>query len=179
MLREYVLAVAQEMARSRLPVLMVNESYLGLGISPALFRDFVLEDDRAIVKAIHESGLPSVFHVCGRSQALLELMAATGADGIETLTPPSAGGDVDLSDAKQRVGHQVCLRGGFNQHMLAHGDETEIVNAVRHCLDQAASGGGYILGPTGFLTQEVTPGDLRLFCETARAYSATGLDRSD
>lgn len=170
MLREYMVTVAQEMARSQLRVLMVNESYVGLGISPTLFRDFVFEDDRAIVKAIHDAGLPTVFHVCGRSQALLELMVDTGTEGIETLTPASAGGDVDLGEAKRRVGHRVCLRGGFNQHVLAQGDEAEIVNTVRRCLSQASEGGGYILGPTGFLTEEVTPEALHVFCETARAY---------
>lgn len=171
MLREYIVTVAQEMARSQLRVLMVNESYVGLGISPALFRNFVLEDDRHIVRAIHDAGLPTVFHVCGRSKALLKLMADSGADGIETLTPLSAGGDVDLGDAKQRVGDRVCLRGGFNQHVLARGNEAEMVEAVRRCLDQASEGGGYILGPTGFLTEEVSLETLHRFCETARTYS--------
>jgi uroporphyrinogen decarboxylase len=172
MLREYIITVAQEMSRSRLRVLMVNESYVGLGISPTFFHDFVFQDDQRIVGAIHEVGLPTVFHVCGRSQALLELMADTGADGIETLTPPPAGGDVSLSDAKRRVGDRVCLRGGFNQHVLAHGDETQIVETVQCCLEQAAEAGGYILGPTGFLTEEVSLEALHLFCSTARTYSA-------
>jgi hypothetical protein len=171
MLREYTVKAAQEMAHSRLRVLMVNESYVGLGISPTLFRDFVFQDDRRIASAIHEAGLPTVLHVCGRSQALLELMAETGADGVETLTPSPAGGDVDLGDAKQRVGDRVCLRGGFNQHVLAHRDETQIVETVQRCLEQAAKAGGYILGPSGFLTEEVSPEAVHLFCETARAYS--------
>ena len=174
-LREYMLAFVQEMARSQLRVLMVNESYVGLGLSPSVFREFVLEDDKAIVQAINATGLPTVFHVCGRSDALLELMAATGADGIETLTPPTAGGDVDLGKAKQRVGNQVCLRGGFDQHVLARGDEKEIVSTVERCLVQAAEGGGYILQPSGFLTEEVTLQALHLFCDTAKSYAAKQL----
>jgi uroporphyrinogen-III decarboxylase len=171
-LREYLVACVHEMARSRVQVIMVNESQVGLGLSPKVFGDFVLDDDRAIVDAINEEGLVTVFHVCGRSKALLELMADTGADGIETLTPPSAGGDVQLADAKRRVGHRVCLRGGFDQHVLARGEKEEIASTVRACLDDALEGGGYILGPTGFLTHEVTPRALCAFFEAAMAHPA-------
>ena len=171
-LREYLVECVHEMARSRIQVIMVNESQVGLGLSPGMFRDFVLDDDKAIVDAIHEEGLLTVFHICGRSSALVELMADTGADGIETLTPPSAGGDVTLADAKRRVGHRVCLRGGFDQHLLARGDEEEIASNVWSCLDEASEGGGYILGPTGFLTHEVTRRALGVFSEAAMAHPA-------
>jgi hypothetical protein len=171
-LREYLVACVHEMARSRVQVIMVNESQVGLGLSPKVFGEFVLDDDKVIVDAIHEEGLVTVFHVCGRSAALLELMADTGADGIETLTPPSAGGDAELGEAKRRVGHRVCLRGGFDQHVLARGDGEEIATTVRACLDDASEGGGYILGPTGFLTHEVTPRALRAFFEAAIGHPA-------
>lgn len=172
MLREYIVALVQQMAQSQLRILMINESYAGLGLSPSIFRSFILKDDRSIVQAIHEAGLPTVFHICGQSRALLELMADTGADGLETLTPPTAGGDVDLGEAKQRVGNRVCLRGGFDQHVLAKGDEAEIMSSVRRCLDQAAEGGGYILSPSGFLTEEVTLQALHQFYQAAGTHPA-------
>ena len=45
-------------------------------------------------------------------------MADTGPDAIETLTSNRSSGDVDLADAKQRIGDRVCLFGGFNEHLL-------------------------------------------------------------
>ena len=46
---------------------------------------------------------------------LLERIADMGPDAMETLTPPGMGGDVDLAEAKRRVGERVCLVGGWDQ----------------------------------------------------------------
>jgi hypothetical protein len=46
---------------------------------------------------------------------ILELIADMKPDAMETFTPSSLGGDADLAEAKQRIGHCVCLIGGFDQ----------------------------------------------------------------
>ena len=38
-----------------------------------------------------------------------------GPDAMETFTPPDMGGDVDLAEAKRRIGDKVCMIGGFDQ----------------------------------------------------------------
>jgi len=40
-------------------------------------------------------------------------------DAMETFTPPGMGGDVDIAEAKRRIGDRVCMIGGFDQfHFL-------------------------------------------------------------
>jgi hypothetical protein len=169
-LREWLVECVREVGRSKLQVIVLNESHVGLGLSPRIFKEFILPEDRLIVEAMQEAGMLVLYHICGRSSSLLELMAETGADGIETLTPPEAGGDTDLEDAKRRVGSRVCLRGGFNQHFPVGRSADEVEKEVRRCLDAAARGGGYILAPSGFFASGVTDDHLAAFRQAAVAY---------
>ena len=66
------------------------------------------------------------FHTCGRATLLLEDIADTGPDAVETLTFNRSSGDVDLADAKRRIGDRVCLFGGFNEHILHEGDADDV-----------------------------------------------------
>ena len=70
-------------------------------------------------------------------------------DAMETFTPTQMGGDVNLAEAKKRIGDQVCMIGGFDQfHYLTGCTPQETRAAVRRCFEAAGSGGGYILCPS-------------------------------
>ena len=98
---------------------------------------------------------------------ILEDMAETGPDAIETLTSSRSSGDVDLVDAKRRIGNRVCLFGGFNEHLLHEADADAVREEVRRCLDAAMEGGGYVLRSTGQIFN-AKPGLIEVMCETAR-----------
>ena len=68
---------------------------------------------------------------------------------IETLTSNRSSGDVDLADAKRRIGDRVCLFGGFNEHLLHEADADAVREEVERCLDAAMAGGGYVLALDG------------------------------
>jgi uroporphyrinogen-III decarboxylase len=68
---------------------------------------------------------------------------------METFTPIGMGGDMDLAQAKRRIGEKVCFIGGFDQFHYFLGctpEETRL--AVRRCFETAGVGGGYILSPS-------------------------------
>ncbi len=68
---------------------------------------------------------------------------------METLTPPGIGGDVDLKEAKGRIGDGVCMIGGFDQfHYFASCSPEETRAGVRSCFEEAGEGGGYIPSPS-------------------------------
>ena len=80
---------------------------------------------------------------------ILELLIEVGSDALETLTPPSMGGDVDLAELKKRVGDKVALIGGFDQYNGFENATPEETRAhVRHCFETAGVGGGYIMNPS-------------------------------
>ena len=96
----------------------MNETWVGVGVSLEHFREFMKPYEEECVQAAHDAGYLVSFHNCGRATLLLEDIADTGPDAIETLTSNRSSGDVDLADAKRRIGDRVCLFGGFNEHLL-------------------------------------------------------------
>jgi uroporphyrinogen-III decarboxylase len=145
----------------------LNETWVGVGVAPDQFREFMKPYDTECVEAAHEAGYLVSFHNCGRATLLLEDMADTGPDAIETLTSDRSSGDVDLADAKRRIGNRVCLFGGFNEHLLHEADADAVRDEVKRCLDAAMEGGGYILRSTGQIF-DAKPGLIEVACETAR-----------
>lgn len=145
----------------------MDETWVGAGVAPEHFREFMKPYDIECVEAAHEAGYFVSFHVCGRATLLLEDIADTATDALETITSDRSSGDVNLADAKQRIGDRVCLFGGFNEHLLYETDANGVRDEVKRCLDAAMEGGGYILRSTGQIFH-TRPGMIELMCETAR-----------
>ena len=79
----------------------------------------------------------------------LEKIADMGPDAMETFTPRFLGGDVELSEAKRRIGSRVCMIGGFDQfHHLIGCTPEDTRRAVRQCFEDAGEDGGFILCPS-------------------------------
>ncbi|MBA7567668.1 hypothetical protein ES708_09383 [subsurface metagenome] len=115
-------------------------------ISPQIFNDFVAPYDSVVIQTAHEAGQRIAYHTCGGMMPILEDIAAMKPDAMETFTPPAMGGDVDLAEAKLRIGDRVCMIGGFDQFHYFKGCSPEQTRAaVRSCFEQAGAKGGYIL----------------------------------
>ncbi len=119
--------------------------HIGNFVSPETYRRQIMPFDKKVVRALHQRGLPTTYHDCGMLMHVIELIADTGTDCIETLTPPPFGGDVDLAAAKKLVGGRVCLIGGFHQSAIERGTPEQVEERVRQCIEAAGPGGGYIL----------------------------------
>ncbi len=118
-------------------------------ISPRIFEEFVAPYDTETIELLHQAGQKVVYHTCGGMMPILEKIAATGTDAMETFTPPAMGADVDLAEAKRRVGDRVCMIGGFDQaHFLMSCTPEETRAEVRRCFEAAGGGGGFILSPS-------------------------------
>jgi hypothetical protein len=157
----------KQLGQTGIHSISMNETWVGVGVARQHFLDFMQPYETECVQAAHDAGYLVSFHNCGRATLFLEDIADTGPDAVETLTSDRSSGDVDLADAKERIGGRVCLFGGFNEHLLNEGDEATVEQEVARCLDAAMDGGGYILRSTGqiFFTK---PGLIEVMCETAR-----------
>lgn len=137
-------------------------------ISPRLFDRFVAPYDQPLIELAHEVGQRIAYHTCGGMMPLLERLADMGPDAIETLTPPAMGGDVDLAEAKRRVGHRVCLIGGWDQfHFFQGCSEAETRAEVRRCFEAAGKDGGFILSPSDHFF-DADPALIAAFADEAR-----------
>ncbi len=155
--------------KAAIPCVVVDETYVGMGISPAMFREFVLPFDQELVRAAQEKGLLVILHNCGKARRLLDLMVETGADALETLAPPTSSGDVELAEAKRRVGDRLCLCGGFDERVLADGGVEQVRAEVRRCMKAAAKGGGFILRTAGQIL-DAPPENMEAMVQAAAIY---------
>ncbi len=136
-------------------------------ISPKIFRKFVAPYDAKLIDLAREAGQRIAYHTCGGMMPILEDIANMGPDAMETFTPPAMGADVDLADAKQRIGGRVCMIGGFNQaHFFADCEPEQTRAEVRRCFAEAGAGGGYILSPSDHFF-DADPALLRAFADEA------------
>lgn len=137
-------------------------------ISPSIFEEFVAPYDTELIALAHATGKRVVYHTCGGMMPILEMIADMQPDAMETFTPTGMGGDVILREAKRRIGHRVCIIGGFDQaHYLKNCDPAETRREVRRCFEEAGEGGGFILAPSGHFF-EADPECLRAFASEAK-----------
>jgi len=143
-------------------------------ISPKIFDRFVAPYDAELISLAHQAGQRIVYHTCGGMMPILERIADTGTDAMETFTPPAMGGDTDLAEAKRRIGQRVCMIGGFDQfHYFKGCTEQETRQRVRECFAAAGRDGGYILSPSDHFFDAEVP-LLRAFADEARACAYGG-----
>jgi hypothetical protein len=127
---------------------LVSSAYAGRALlSPRQYREFVLPFEARTVSGLKAlcPGTPVYTHTCGSIGDRLELLLETGTDGIDTLDPPPLG-DVDLAEAKRRVGGSLFLKGNVDPvgTVLLGTPEGVRADAARR-IAIAAPGGGYVL----------------------------------
>jgi hypothetical protein len=126
-------------------------------ISRKTYEQFVFEPMKRLAAAIEPTPAFSYIHTCGFIGDRLELLADSGVDGIECMDPPPLG-DVELADAKRRIGSRVFLKGHLDSvNVLLRGSDEEVYRSVRSCLDAGMPGGGYILSTACSTANDVRP----------------------
>jgi len=137
-------------------------------ISPALFREFCLPYDQKQNAAFHELGLKVVCHLCGGIMPMLDLVLETGADGLETMTPPSMGGDCDLREVSRRIGDKLFFIGGFDQcGGFENGTPAKARELVFECFKSTKDHAGYICSPSDHFFHG-NPENIQAFADAAR-----------
>ncbi|MDA1349833.1 MAG: hypothetical protein O3A47_13360, partial [Chloroflexi bacterium] len=126
----------------------------GVGWSPAQFRELFKPLIKQNVELIHSYGAYVDYFDDGRMNDVLEDLAEVGIDVVETLAPPPLG-NVDLAQAKRRIGSQVCLKGHTDPvNVICFGTPELIRETVRQAIIAAAPGGGFILGTADSIRPE-------------------------
>ncbi len=138
-------------------------------ISPDFYRRFGLPYDQRQNACLQAVGLKVVNHFCGGLMPMLDLVVESGADGLETLTPVSMGGDCDLREASRRVGDKLFFIGGFDQNA---GFERGTPEAARRlaieCFEATVDHAGYIVCPSDHFFHG-DPACIQAFVDAAKA----------
>lgn len=152
--------------------ILISSAFAGAGfISPDQYREFVLPYERMVIEAIKaEHDVPIYTHTCGSIGDRLELLVATGTNGIDTLDPPPLG-NVELADAKARVGEKIFLKGNLDPvNTILLGAPKQVLNQAKQCIEAAAAGGGYILSSACSIPPHATPQNIDCLHEAAENF---------
>jgi len=166
-----IASVRAQIELGKMESIQISSPYAGAGfISPGDYKRFVLPSVTKIAQAIRTAGAFSYVHTCGHISDRLELIAQSETDGIECLDPPPIG-NVELKDAKTRVGKKIFLKGNIDSvNVLLRGTVEQIESAVRDCLSVAMAGGGYILSTACSVAPRVPAERVKLLAQLVDRY---------
>jgi hypothetical protein len=170
-LGEPVVAWGLAQARRGVDAVLVSSAFAGGGfLSRRMYAEFVVPAERRVIGAIRTAGVPVYTHTCGRIGDRLDLMLATGTQGVDTLDPPPLG-NVDLATAKRVLAGRAFIKGNLNAvALLEYQTPAQLEAAVRACLSAGSAGGGYILSTACSVAPRVEPWKLERLVPLAATY---------
>ncbi len=135
--------------RAGADAVLISSAYAGAAfLSRDHYASFVLPYERSLVTRLKEAWPDRAVytHTCGAIGDRLDLMEATGTDGIDTLDPPPLG-TTDLAEARARLGQRVFIKGNVNPvDTVLWADAGRCYrDACERIAVAKAGGGGYIL----------------------------------
>ena len=134
-------------------------------MSPCHFRELFLPGYQAQAAAVHETGLPLLFHSCGNLTQIWDGLAEAGFDAYQAIQP-----EEDLAELKRRHGRQIALWGGVSCHSLVVKEPDDIRQEVARACEVAMPGGGFILGSSHSVGVATKPENLVAMVEAACEY---------
>lgn len=159
-------AVAQ--AQRGVDAVLISSAFAGGPfINRAMYREFVLPYERRVAEAVTTAGTIAYTHTCGSIGDRLDLMEATGTQGIDTLDPPPLGNG-DLAAAKHQIGERVFIKGNMNAvEMLTYTTPEQVIAHATERIRIGAPGGGYILSTACSVAPRMEPWKLELLTPLA------------
>ena len=120
-------------------------------LSGGSYRKFVMPFEKLVVDRIHEIGKTSILHICGKLDQSLESLLETGSDGVEI------DWQVDIPQAKRRVGEKITLKGNLNTTKLVNAKPDEVYALASEAVRQGKPGGRFILSSGCCLGRDTPP----------------------
>jgi len=134
-------------------------------MSRETFRELFLPGYQAQARAVHDAGLPCMFHSCGNLTPIWSDLAETGFDAYQAIQP-----EEDLARLKSEVGDRISLWGGVSCHNLCLDSPAQIREETARACETCMVGGGFILGSSHSVGVATRPENLLAMIEAAEEY---------
>lgn len=169
---EWSLANVRALVKARPDAVMLGGSSASLSVSsPTLFRRYELPFLQKASKICRDSDIICHLHICGKSWQLVEMVAEeTDVTSMEPLEEPPTG-NVDLREAKRRVGKKLCIKGNVNTtEIMLRASPDEVEEKCKRCIDAAGEGGGFILSSGDQCGRDTPDENIFKMVEVAKTY---------
>jgi uroporphyrinogen decarboxylase len=125
-------------------------------VSPRIYREFAQPYETRVAAAAHACGLPYVLHICGKTDAILADMLATGADGLELDYK------TDVQRAHALMKDRTVFIGNIDPSaVLALGTAQAVESAARRLLELFGDTPRFVLNAGCAIPASTPPGNLR------------------
>ena len=139
-------------------------------VGPKFFERYVLDYEKRLIAAIHQCGIPVIYHNCGDAAKIMHLYNQLEMDVLGYLTPPPFG-DVDLAEVLRVIRQDIILRGNIDQvEFMVKASPHEVHRRVRDVLETVKSRGNFILSTTDFFFDGTPYANLDAFVDAGRTF---------
>jgi len=139
-------------------------------ISPLWYEKYVYPSLKRITDTAHSLGTMVCAQVNGRCNKILEFVKQAGCDCIEPLEKPPLG-DVDIGEAKTRIGKRVCLKGNVDPvNTLLKGSPKDVENEISEIINKAGEGGGFIVSTGDQVPRDTPFENIKAFKDAVEKY---------
>jgi LacI family transcriptional regulator len=145
----------------------------GLRLEPETFLEVFVPRMRRLIAPAQEHGKLLLMHTLGKMDQALPLLHDIGFNAVHPMEPELN----DLVAIKRQWAGKLALVGGISTALLAHGSLEEIEHQVRESCARLAPGGGYVVGSSNGITEDVPPQNLVVATRAVEKYGRYGSPR--
>jgi len=140
---------------------------MGMYFNPGQMERFFYPYLRRWSAAVKEMGMKSILHSDGDITPALESLADSPLDALQAIDPVAG---MDIVRVKQQVGARLCLCGNLDLGLLQNGPIEAIEAEVRRICQACKPGGGFVLGATNAVFEEIPLEHYRAMIAAGRRY---------
>jgi uroporphyrinogen decarboxylase len=143
----------------------IGEAYATCSlISPQIYKDFIKPYHIQLCDYFKSKGAFMSLHICGETDPIMEDIIDTGI-AFFSLDAPSS-----LKRLLEVVAGKIPVMGNVPTTLFSSGTYEEMESAIRHCIDTAAEGSGYILASGCEIPLDSTEDRVAHFFEYSHQY---------
>jgi uroporphyrinogen decarboxylase len=160
---------AQKMVAAGADVIEVAGHWTGQ-VGPKIFKKYIFEYENRLVRAIHATGVPVIYHNCGNAARIMRYYNDLEIDCWGYLTPPPYA-DVVLEEALAVLRPTLTLRGNIDQvDFLVKATPQQVREKVRETLEIVKPRGNWILSTTDFFFDGTPYENIRALADAGREF---------
>jgi MtaA/CmuA family methyltransferase len=151
------------MSQAGAHMLSNGDSYAGPAmVSPAMYETFALPYEQRVIKTAHDCGLPYTLHICGNTNAILEMMMRTVTDAVELDYK------TDAAKAREACRERVTFIGNIDPSgVIALGKVEDVRRETRKLLEVFAQTPRFILNAGCAIPRTAPAENIRALIEAA------------
>jgi uroporphyrinogen decarboxylase len=171
--QEKVVRAVCDRFADELALVLINDDivfHTGLIIHPDMFAQMFPQRMRRLIAPAREHDKPVLMHTDGKIEPVLPILYELGFAALHPVQPEFN----DIFALKQEWSGKLAFIGNISTTLLATGSEEEIAERVcQHCV-RLGPGGGYVLGSSGSIVNDIPPENVVAMTQAVHKYGRYG-----